>query len=55
MLEAEPRSLGSRAEREKLRKKGSPTFNVVVLDRCAAVRGFLHLRAVALLRDDAPT
>jgi hypothetical protein len=37
------------------RKKGSPTFNIIVLDRCAAVGGFLHLRAIALLRDDAST
>jgi len=47
------RSLVTRdAER---RKKGSPTFNIIVLDRCAAVGGFLHLRAIALLRDDAST
>lgn len=30
-------------------------FHVIVLDRCAAVGRFLHLRAIALLRDDAPT
>lgn len=34
---------------------GGPTFHVIVLDRCVAVGRFLHLRAIALLRDDTPT
>lgn len=45
----------SKGESERQRILGGPTFHVIVLDRCAAVGRFLHLRAIALLRDDAPT
>ena len=50
-----------KTERERKREReredflGGPTFHVIVLDRCAAVGRLLHLRAIALLRDDAPT